>query len=300
MPDAGRERKQDGSPLHVRSGETPIDTGFSTCPNDTFMFHGLVHGHVASDSIAVVPHMADIEALNHRALAGPGLAVSKLSASALFTVGHRYQVIDAGAALGRGCGPMVVSQRGSRSVDSLAALRGKKIAIPGRHTTAYLLFRIFGPAEFVPVEMRFDMILPAIARGEVDAGLIIHESRFTYQNHGLGLVVDLGDLWESDSGLPIPLGLICARRDLGAETIARFEDGLRRSVQLAFTKPELSLPWIREHAQDLDDEVCRRHIDLYVNDFSVTLGLEGRAAIETLMRRAKDREIIPRGAANPW
>ena len=282
-----------------------IETGFSSCPNDTFMFHGLIMGDVAVPGLRFTPAMADIEALNLRAIdPARALPLTKLSASAVAHVSDRYTVLGAGAALGRGCGPLVVRRAADEQLASLADLRGRTVAIPGQYTTAHLLLRTFY-AEAVGGEpldvriMRFEQIMPAVAEGRVDAGLIIHESRFTYPAHGLVELADLGVLWERSTGLPIPLGMICAARTLEPAIIDAIEHGLRRSVELAFAEPERSRAWIGEHAQELDPEVCRRHISLYVNDFSIELGAEGRAAIDELLARGRASGFLPRGPS-PW
>lgn len=271
--------------------------GFSSCPNDTFMFHALVFGLVEVPDIRFAPVIEDIEALNLRAMdPDRRLPITKLSASALARLTEHYAVLDAGAALGRGCGPLVVRLAKREDLHELADLEGKRVAIPGEHTTANLLLRIAaGSAGFEAVTMRFDAIMPAVADGRVDAGLIIHESRFTYPQHGLVELADLGVIWEAQTGRPIPLGMIAVARELGEPTIAAIEQGLRRSVELAFAEPERSRAWIREHAQELDDEVCRRHIALYVNEFSRSLGDEGRAAIDELLIRGRASGLIPPG-----
>jgi 1,4-dihydroxy-6-naphthoate synthase len=277
-----------------------IETGFSSCPNDTFMFHGLISGDVAVPGLRFEPRIADIEALNLQALGPAPLPVTKLSANALAHLCERYTVLDAGAALGRGCGPLVVRRAEDPGLIGLSDLRGRSVAIPGHYTTAHLLLRTFY-AEAVGAEpldvrvMRFEQIMPAVAEGRVDAGLIIHESRFTYAEHGLVELADLGQLWERATGLPIPLGMICAARSLAPATIDAIEAGLRDSVALAFAEPERSRGWIREHAQELDDEVCRRHIALYVNEFSRSLGGEGRAAIDELLARGRASGFLPAG-----
>lgn len=254
--------------------------GYSPCPNDTFMFHALVHGLVP-DAPAVEVVMDDIEGLNRRVLepAGDALAVSKLSVSAWARVRERYTVLDAGAALGRGCGPLVVG----RTRAALSDLAGKEVAVPGLGTTAYALLRMFGP-QHEPVPMRFDDVMPAVARGEADAGLIIHESRFTYREHGLVKLADLGEVWEADTGLPLPLGVIAAQRSLDERVRERFEAALSASVRHAWANPEASRTYVREHAQEMAREVCEQHIGLYVNAFSAELGDEGRAAIDTFVR----------------
>lgn len=271
-----------------------LTLGFSSCPNDTFMFEALVHGRVGDASLRVQVVMEDIEALNRRALQADEAAlldVTKLSAAALGHALPRYVVLGAGAALGRGCGPLVVA-RPDANLDSLRSLADKKVAVPGLHTTAYLLLRSFAP-ELEPVPMRFDQIMGAVEQGRCEAGLIIHESRFTYRDHGLLQVADLGETWESSTGLPLPLGVITARRDLDPSTMRRVEAGLRRSVEHARAHSEQVWPYIEAHAQEMDPEVCRQHIDLYVNDFSVELGEQGRAAIEELLRRGRAAGLLP-------
>ena len=255
--------------------------GFSSCPNDTFMFHALVHGLVP-DAPAVEVVMEDIEALNRRALepGGDALPLTKLSVGAWARVRERYTVLDAGAALGRGCGPLVVAREAAR----LEGLGGRRIAVPGLGTTAYALLRMFGPAH-EPVPMRFDEVMPAVERGDVDAGLIIHESRFTYPEHGLVQVADLGEVWEADTGLPLPLGVIVADRELDPAVRDAFEAALSNSVRRAWDHPEAARAYIDAHAQEMDRDVCDQHIALYVNAFSATLGDEGRAAIDTFVAR---------------
>lgn len=254
--------------------------GFSPCPNDTFAFHALVHGLVEAP-LRVEPVLLDIEELNTRALAGE-LGLTKVSYGALPRLDARYRLLRSGSALGRGCGPLVVA----REPLTLAQAAAGRIAVPGRETTAFLLLSLAAPAPGELVEMRYDRILRAVETGEVDAGLIIHESRFTYRGHGLELVADLGDWWEGETGLPIPLGAILARRDLGEETAAAAEAAIRRSVEYAFAHPEASRAYIRANAQELSDDVCDAHIGLYVNEFTIDLGDEGLAAVEGLTSRA--------------
>lgn len=273
-----------------------LEIGFSPCPNDTFMFHALVAGEV--EGPRVTPRLADIETLNERAIAGvDALPITKLSVHALAHVRGRYAVLGAGAALGRGCGPLVVARPGMFA-DGLGGLAGRRVAIPGRYTTAYLLLRALGPAlEVVP--MRFEAIMPAVAAGVVDAGLIIHESRFTFAGHGLVQLADLGALWEARTGLPLPLGVIAAERGLGDEVAAAVERGIRGSIAAARARPEAAWPYVRAHAQEMDPEVCRQHIALYVNDFSLALGDEGRAAIDELLARGEAAGLLP-GGPSPW
>ncbi len=287
------------SPCSRRRHELAL--GFSSCPNDTFMFHALVGGLVEVPGIRFAPVIEDIEALNLRGLDPTRrLPITKLSASTMARLCDHYTVLDAGAALGRGCGPLVVRRSGRTDLGELGDLHGQRVAIPGENTTAYLLLRIAADqARFEPVVMRFEAIMPAVAAGQVDAGLIIHESRFTYPSHGLVELADLGVVWERITGMPIPLGMIAVARELGESTIAAIEQGLRRSVELAFAQPERSRAWIREHAQELDEAVCRQHIALYVNEFSRSLGSEGRAAIDELLSRGRSSGLLAPGR-DPW
>jgi 5,8-dihydroxy-2-naphthoate synthase len=251
--------------------------GFSPCPNDTFAFHALVHGLVDAP-FRIEPVLLDIEELNRRARTGE-LDLTKLSVGAFGAVGTRYRLLRSGAALGRGVGPLVVAREPR-------PLAGARTAIPGRDTTAFLLLRLAEPELGDVAELRYDRILAAVAAGEVDAGLIIHESRFTYADHGLVAIADLGEWWERETGLPVPLAGICAREDLDDETVAAAEEAIRASVEFAFAHPEASRGYVRAHSQELSDEVCDAHIALYVNEFSVDLGDEGLAAIERLVAGA--------------
>ncbi len=265
---------------------TTLSLGFSSCPNDTFMFDGVVHGRVALDGIVLSPVIEDIEALNARACDPDAarLDLTKLSVGALPEALGEYAVLGAGAALGRGVGPLVVRQAARDDLGGLAALGQHRVAIPGVRTTAWRLLQAFAP-QVVPVPMRFDHVMPAVAAGEVDAGLVIHEGRFTYGAHGLHCIADLGVCWEQDTGLPVPLGVITARRSLSRSLVARFEHALSDSIALAFGDPAASRPWVESLAQELSGDVIDRHIALYVNDDSRRLSDEGRRAIETLLRR---------------
>jgi 1,4-dihydroxy-6-naphthoate synthase len=251
--------------------------GFSPCPNDTFAFHAFAHG-VVDAPFRVEPMLLDIQELNRRAREGE-LELTKLSFGVFGAIGTRYRLLRSGAALGRGVGPLVVA-REARS------LGGARVAIPGRDTTAFLLLRLAAPDIGDVVELRYDRILGAVAAGEVDVGLIIHESRFTYAEHGLVAVADLGEWWEAETGLPVPLAGICARSDLDEETVAAAEVAIRASVEHAFAHPQASRDYVRAHSQELSDEVCDAHIALYVNEFSVDLGDEGMRAIERLLAGA--------------
>jgi 1,4-dihydroxy-6-naphthoate synthase len=269
--------------------------GFSPCPNDTFAFHAAVHGGAAAHGMELTPHLADIEALNERAVFGADpWEVTKLSLPALARAAERYVALPSGAALGFGVGPLVVQRAGAGRA-SLADLADARVAVPGVHTTAFLLLSSLGPAPREVVPMRFDRILAAVANGEVDAGLVIHESRFTYQASGLSKLADLGELWEARTGGPLPLGIIAARRDLPQATLAAIAAVLRESVLAARRDPAASAAYVRAHAQEMDPEVCARHIELYVNDYSVDLGALGRAAIERLVADGRARGVLPPG-----
>lgn len=251
--------------------------GYSPCPNDTFAFHALAHGLVDAP-FTITPVLLDIEELNRRAHDG-AFDLTKLSVGAFASVGDRYRLLRSGAALGKGVGPLVVT----RTPQSLAEAVTGRVAIPGRETTAFRLLRLAAPTLGEVVEMRYDRILRAVAEGEVDAGLIIHESRFTYADHGLVKAIDLGEWWEHDTGLPVPLAGICARADLDADTVAAAERAIRASVQYAFDHPEASRDYVRAHSQEMSDAVCDAHIALYVNERSLDVGEEGVQAIARLV-----------------
>jgi 1,4-dihydroxy-6-naphthoate synthase len=271
------------------SGKNKLSLGFSPCPNDTFIFHALMHGQACGSSPAFGDAaLADVETLNEWALAGR-LDVTKLSFHALGHVLDQYVLLMAGSALGRGCGPLLVA----RENFSVAALPGLTIAIPGKYTTAALLLRMYSPVPLTIRVMRFDRIMPAIVAGEVDAGVIIHESRFTFQAHGLLLLQDLGVWWEQETGFPIPLGGIAAKRSLGKEKIQAIDRCIRASVSSAFAGPEAGMDYIRQHAQELDDKVIRDHIGLYVNQFSLDLGAEGVGAVREFLERGRQLGIFP-------
>jgi 1,4-dihydroxy-6-naphthoate synthase len=256
----------------------PLTFGFTPCPNDAFAFHALVHGLVEAP-FAVEPVLLDIEELNQRARSGE-LDLTKLSFGAAAAAGDRYRLLRSGAALGNGVGPLVVA----REPATLEEAASGRIAIPGFDTTAFLLLRLAAPQLGEIVELRYDRILDAVASGDVDAGLIIHESRFTYAEHGLAKVADLGDWWEDETGLPVPLAGIYARADVELEPVER---AIRASVEYAFAHPDASRDYVREHSHEMSEDVCRAHIELYVNGYSVDLGEPGLAAIERLAAAAR-------------
>ena len=245
----------------------------SPCPNDTFAFDALINGRIAHDfDLAVEYH--DIEVLNKGVLRGEP-DISKISYSVYPQIADRYVLLDSGSALGRGNGQLLVRRAGERSPI-------RRVASPGLNTTANaLLVRYFPNVEQV-VPMLFSEIAEAVERGEVDAGVLIHEGRFVYERRQLELVADLGQLWEQETGMPLPLGAIVAKRELGSGQIAAFEQLLAESVRYAMAHPAASREFVKEHAQELEDEVIDKHIALFVNDFTVSLGDEGRRAVERL------------------
>ncbi len=255
--------------------------GYSPCPNDTFAFHALTHGLIDVPFV-VRPVLLDIEELNRRAHTGE-LDLTKLSVGAFSAVGDRYRMLRSGAALGHGVGPLVVARRATPFAE---AVRGR-LAIPGRETTAYRLLRLAAPALGDVVELRYDRILREVAEGGVDAGLIIHESRFTFAEHGLVKLIDLGEWWEGETGLPVPLAGICARSDLDDATARAAEAAIRASVQYAFDHPDASRDYVRAHAQEMSAEVCRQHIALYVNEHSLDVGEAGMRAIARLVEAGR-------------
>lgn len=265
-----------------------LSLGFSPCPNDTFIFHALVHGRVPCGGLSFRERLEDVETLNRLALTGL-LDVSKVSYHLMGRILKDYLLLRPGGALGRCCGPLLVA----REPLDPAQLKGKRIALPGQFTTAALLLRLFDPSLTDLVYLPFDRIMGAVADGSVAAGVIIHESRFTFASLGLLQVLDLGQWWEAETGHPIPLGGIAARRSLGRETLLALERGLAQSVRYAFDHPGEARPYIRAHSQEMSDEVCDAHIGLYVNDFSLELGAEGEAAVRLLLERAAGAGIIP-------
>ncbi|RAV19008.1 1,4-dihydroxy-6-naphthoate synthase [Paenibacillus contaminans] len=264
---------------------------YSPCPNDTFVFHAWAHGLIPGAPKLDVMY-ADIDITNGLAASSQGPDVLKISYAALPWVLNEYALLPCGGALGRGCGPLVLSKEGGGDP---SALSGRRVGVPSERSTAYLLFRLWA-AQNVPggvgeiVVMPFHEIMPAVRDGKIDAGLVIHEARFTYPSYGLTLMTDLGSWWESDTGLPIPLGAIIARRSLELSSIASW---IRASVEYAWANPEASREYVQEHAQEMDPEVAKAHIALYVNEFTANLGEDGYAAVRALLGRAADEGLVP-------
>jgi 1,4-dihydroxy-6-naphthoate synthase len=272
-----------------------LTLAYSPCPNDCFMFDAIAHRRIDLEGLDFDIRLADIEALNGTAFAGE-VDVTKISFHAWAHCLDRYVLLDAGSALGRSCGPLLVSAR-PMSPDEVA--KGDlRIAIPGRYTTAHLLCGLAFPRASRTVELVFSEIEQAVLDGRADAGLIIHENRFTYQSRGLRKVIDLGEWWEAETGAAIPLGGIVVRRRLPRDVQDAMNRVMRRSVEYAFAHREASLPYVRAHAQAMREDVMYQHIDLYVNDYSVDLGPEGRRALEVLFARGAATGRLP-PAAHP-
>ncbi|GAB6063778.1 1,4-dihydroxy-6-naphthoate synthase [Deferrisoma palaeochoriense] len=267
---------------------TTIRLGYSPCPNDTFLFYALVYGKIDTGGLRFEPVLEDVETLNRWALEGR-LPMTKVSYGVVGAVAPRYWCLRSGGALGWGCGPLVVA----REARPLEELLDGPVAVPGLHTTAYRLLTLRAGRPFEAVPMVFHEVMPAVARGEVAAGLVIHEGRFTYRTHGLVAVEDLGAWWEERFGVPVPLGGILLRRDAGVEP-ERVQRLVRESVAYALAHPDEPMAYVRAHAQEMDEEVVRSHIGLYVNRFSLDLGDEGCRAVETLLHRGKVGETFPR------
>jgi len=263
-----------------------LSLGYSPCPNDTFIFYALVNKKVKGD-VEFSEILRDVEVLNRMALSKE-LDVTKVSYHALGFLREDYCLLRSGSAIGKGCGPLIVAKKPIE----ISNLAGKTIAIPGKMTTANLLLQMFNPDIKKIVEMPFDTIMNAVSLGTVDAGLIIHEGRFTYPAYDLVQVIDLGDWWEKETGFPIPLGGILAKRELGVRLIRQIDVLLKKSIEYAFQNRELSREYISIHSQELDNHVIDQHIDLYVNDYTLDLK-DGIAAVDKLLKIADELNLIP-------
>ncbi len=264
-----------------------IRLGFSSCPNDTFIFDAMIHAKIDTEGLDFELVIEDVEELNRRAF-NTELDVTKISFNAYTRLVDDYILLDAGAALGENCGPLVISNKEC----SMQELRDKVIAIPGINTTANLLLTLAFEDYQNKKEMLFSDIENAVLDGVVDAGLIIHESRFTYREKGLHKVLDLGEYWETKTNTPTPLGGILAKRSLGNELIYKINRVLKRSVEYAFANPKSGLDFIRQHSQEMSEEVMYKHIGLYVNHYSLDLGEEGKNAVRTLFEKAMEAGLI--------
>ncbi|MFZ7128373.1 MAG: 1,4-dihydroxy-6-naphthoate synthase [Desulfobacterales bacterium] len=262
--------------------------GYSPCPNDTYIFHDLVHRNVNVPGYRIVEELHDVETLNRMASDGI-LELTKLSFHAFLRLGDRYRLLRAGAAMGHGCGPLVVARRRL----SRRELRTCRVVLPGEWTSAHLLFRLWAPEVENRFFTRYDRILETVRAGNADCGVIIHENRFTYQRAGFQALVDLGEWWERETGLPIPLGCIAARADVPDDVKTAVECAIRKSIRNAMAAPERCLPYVRRHASEMDAEVLDRHIRTFVNDYSLDLGSRGLEAVSVLRQRSREAGVTP-------
>jgi 1,4-dihydroxy-6-naphthoate synthase len=272
-----------------------LTLGFSPCPNDTFIFDALIHGKIDTEGLTFDVIFDDVETLNQKAMRGE-LDITKLSFHAFAYAVKNYALLTAGSALGFGVGPLLICKKENADFIN-AKLETEnwklKTAIPGKFTTANFLLGIAYPQLTEKKEMVFSEIEQALLNNEIDLGLIIHENRFTYQDKGLHKIVDLGDFWEHLTGCPIPLGGIVINRKIDLATQQKVNRLIRKSVESAFASPKSGLDFIRSHAQEMDEHVMYKHIELYVNSYSLDLGTEGKKAIDTLFKMAIEKELIP-------
>jgi len=277
-----------------------LTLGFSPCPNDTFIFDALIHHKIDTEGLDFEVFYDDVETLNQKAFRGE-LDITKLSYHAFAYIVDKYVLLDAGSALGFGVGPLLISDfeisisdlKSNQIRNRTSEIRNPLIGIPGKYTTANFLLGLAFPQATNKVELVFSDIENAVLEGRVDVGLIIHENRFTYQDKGLKKIIDLGDYWEKQTGCAIPLGGIVANRNLPLDVQHKINRVLRKSVEYAFANPKSGLEYIRSHAQEMSEEVMYKHIELYVNKYSVDLGDEGRKAIQLLFDTALEKGIIP-------
>lgn len=265
-----------------------ISLGYSPCPNDTFIFYALVHGKIPMEGFSVRERLEDVETLNSLAVRRE-LDMTKISFHAFAHLRDYYSLLRSGGALGKGCGPLIIAREKIATDD----LSRQRFAIPGELTTAFLLLRLFDPGIQNVVVMPFHQIMLSVQSGECDIGLIIHESRFTYQTFGLQKILDLGDWWEQKTGYPIPLGGIIMRRHLYKDMSHLVEEKIRQSIRYAQTHPEEAQVYIRKHAQEIEESVTRQHIDLYVNEYSLDIGTDGEQAIRLLFDEAERKGLVP-------
>jgi 1,4-dihydroxy-6-naphthoate synthase len=271
-----------------------LTLGFSPCPNDTFIFDALIHHKIDTEGLEFEVFYDDVETLNQKAFRGE-LDITKLSYHAFAYVADQYVLLDAGSALGFGVGPLLICEGDTNDLYSQLQTDNcqLKIGIPGKYTTANFLLGLAFPQATNKVELVFSDIEDAVLEGRVDVGLIIHENRFTYQDKGLKKIIDLGDFWEKKTGCAIPLGGIVANRNLPVDVQHKINRVLRKSVEFAFANPKSGLDFIKQHAQEMSEEVMYKHIELYVNKYSIDLGEEGRKAINLLFDTALEKGIIP-------
>ncbi|GAA4211555.1 1,4-dihydroxy-6-naphthoate synthase [Pedobacter jeongneungensis] len=269
-----------------------LTLGFSPCPNDTFIFDALIHHKIDTEGLEFEVFYDDVETLNQKAMKGE-LDITKLSFHAFAYVANQYALLDAGSALGFGVGPLLISKTHFDESRLQTPNSELKIGIPGKYTTANFLLGIAYPHLQNKQELVFSEIESALLNDQIDLGLIIHENRFTYQDKGLNKIVDLGDYWEKLTGCAIPLGGIVINRNLDREVQLKVNRLIRQSVEFAFAHPKSGIDFIRQHAQAMEESVMYKHIELYVNKYSINLGEEGRKAVDTLFKLAQERNIIP-------
>ena len=265
-----------------------LSLGFSPCPNDTFIFDAMVHGRIDTEGLEFDYFLTDVEELNRKAL-NYDVDITKISYHAYAYVAQNYLVLDAGSALGYRNGPLLISKRRF----GIAELPGLKIAIPGKYTTANLLFSIAWPNVINKVEYLFSGIEDALLKDEVDAGLIIHETRFTYYKRGLHKLADMGEYWENLTGLPIPLGAIVIKRSIPDDIAQKVNRVIRRSLEYAYKDSFASYDFVAGNAKEMDSTVMNNHIKLYVNEYTLNLGIRGREAVVELFRIAGEKGVIP-------
>lgn len=280
-----------------------LTLGFSPCPNDTFIFDALIHHKIDTEGLTFDVVYEDVESLNLDAFASK-LAITKLSYHAYAYAVEDYELLDAGSALGFGVGPLLITkdpelaaqlqQHLATGGELPAALASLKVGYPGKYTTANFLLGLAFPSLKNKQALVFSAIENALLEGTIDVGLIIHENRFTYQEKGLHKIVDLGDFWEKSTGCPIPLGGIVIKRSLPTSIKQKVNRLLRKSVEYAFANPKSAIEFIRAHAQEMEEEVMYKHIELYVNQYSIDLGVQGREAVETLFEKANSLNLIPK------
>lgn len=258
-----------------------LTLGFSPCPNDTFIFDALVNGRIDTGGLGFEVVLEDVQTLNEWAKQGK-LDITKISYGSLPALLDTYILLNSGGALGKGVGPLLIA----REEIPVSAVAGETVAIPGRDTTAHLLFSLAFPQAQQKKFMVFHQVEEAVLSGETTLGVIIHENRFTYQQKGLKKIMDLGEFWENRTGVPIPLGGIVAKRALGSEVVRQVDALIRQSLEYAFAHYPAVSDYVKAHAQEMSEDVMRKHIDLYVNNYSLDLGSEGRNAVKTLLQTA--------------
>ena len=264
-----------------------LTLGYSPCPNDTFMFNAIAGGMATLDGYRLMPVLHDVETLNGMAMDAV-LDISKVSFHAWLKIKGCYRLLSSGAAMGFGCGPILVARRSLKRAD----IPSCRVVLPGRWTTANLLFQLWAPRHCTVSFTSYDRIFDTLAAGQADCGVIIHESRFTFESAGFKPVVDLGAWWEAKTALPIPLGGIVAKKRLGQRLIHKIDDTVRRSIVQARKYPEETMPYVRRHAQELEKAVLSAHIETFVNDFSTAMAPSGHKAIETLERMAREKGVL--------